>query len=132
MVAFLGLPYAEPPVGDLRFAPPVPVASWSDRIDARTADRLYSGAPLAARGDVVVVSVEYRLGSFGFSHFPGERGSGNAGILDQRLALEWVRDHIDAFGGNPDDVTIFGESAGGASVSSLIVTARAMDTGSDR
>ena len=85
-----------------------------------TEDPLYSGARLAARGDVVVVSAEYRLGSFGFSHFPDEPGSGNAGLLDQRLALEWVRDHIAAFGGDPDDVTIFGESAGGTSVSALM------------
>ncbi len=90
-----------------------------------TEDPLYSGARLAARGDVVVVSVEYRLGAFGFSHLvdiggPEYAGSGNAGLLDQVLALEWVRDHIASFGGDPDDVTVFGESAGGGSVHALL------------
>jgi para-nitrobenzyl esterase len=85
-----------------------------------TEDPLYSGAHLAARGDVVVVSMEYRMGVFGFSHFDEIPGSGNAGLLDQKLALEWVRDHIEAFGGDPNDVTLFGESAGGMSATALM------------
>ena len=85
-----------------------------------TEDPLYSGEHLAARGDVVVVSMEYRLGIFGFSHFGDIAGSGNAGLLDQKLALEWVRDHIEAFGGDPNDVTLFGESAGGMSATALM------------
>ena len=175
VVAFLGLPFAQPPVGELRFKPPVAIDAWDGPVDASefgpacpqpadagtgtlyddqsedcltlnvwtpsadgkkrpvmvwvhgggwiyegTEDPLYSGAHLAARGDVVVVSMEYRLGVFGFSHFDEIPGSGNAGLLDQKLALEWVRDHIEAFGGDPDNVTLFGESAGGMSVTALM------------
>ena len=174
VVAFLGLPYAEPPVGELRFRPPVPIHSWGGSLDATafgpacpqpievgqslyleqsedcltlnvwtpavdhgarpvmvwihgggwiyegTEDRLYDGGRLSARGDIVVVSMEYRLGAFGFTYIEGVEGSGSAGILDQKLALEWVRDHIPLFGGDPHNVTIFGESAGGMSVSALM------------
>lgn len=175
VVAFLGLPYAKAPVGDLRFAPPVAVDAWDSPFDANefgpacpqpadsgtgtiysnqsedcltlnvwtpsadgrkrpvmvwvhgggwvyegTEDPLYSGAHLAARGDVVVVSMEYRLGVFGFTHFEGVPGSGNAGLLDQKLAFEWVRDHVAAFGGDPNNVTLFGESAGGMSATALM------------
>ena len=85
----------------------------------------YEGASLAGTGDVVVVSVNHRLGAFGFLHLgelAGEKyaGSGNAGILDLVAALEWVRDNIETFGGDPGNVTIFGESGGGAKVSSLL------------
>ena len=81
----------------------------------------------ATHGDVVVVTINYRLGPFGFLHladlFDGEfAGSGNAGILDQIAALEWVRDCIAAFGGDPGHVTVFGESAGAASVGTLLGT----------
>ena len=81
----------------------------------------YDGTALAKRGDVVVVTVNHRLNVFGYLHLEeigGEEfaGSGNAGILDAALALEWVRDNIAAFGGDPASVTIFGESAGGVSV----------------
>ncbi len=80
----------------------------------------YDGTRLATRG-VVVVTVNYRLGPLGFLHlepFGGElfAGSANLGLADQTLALEWVRDHIEAFGGDPHAVTIFGESAGAMSV----------------
>jgi para-nitrobenzyl esterase len=86
---------------------------------------IYDGAPLAKRGDVVVVTINYRLGPLGFLHLcdlcPDLDGAtGNAGIRDQVAALEWVRDDIAAFGGDPDCVTIFGESAGGMSVSTLL------------
>ena len=86
---------------------------------------IYDGTRFAEHGDVVVVSINYRLGAFGFLHLDeifGDEfaGSGNAGILDQVLALEWVRDNIAAFGGDPDQVTIFGESAGGMSVGTLL------------
>ena len=175
VIAFLGLPFAEPPVGELRFAPPVPLNSWGGPLDAvnfgpacpqpaiepdpamnwhidedcltlniwapaaddgrravmfwihgggylweSSGDLLYHGARLAARGDVVVVSVEYRLGAFGFSYFDEVPGSGNAGLLDQVLALRWVQDNITAFGGDPDNVTILGESAGSYSVCSIL------------
>jgi para-nitrobenzyl esterase len=175
VVAFLGLPYAKPPVGELRFAPPVALHAWEGPVEAQafgpacpqpeiepaetlnsridedcltlnvwtpaadnkkravmfwihgggfiwesSGDLLYRGARVAARGDVVVVSVEYRLGSFGFSHLEEEPGSGNAGLLDQVLALRWVQQHIAAFGGDPDNVTIWGESAGSYSVTSIL------------
>jgi para-nitrobenzyl esterase len=76
-------------------------------------------------GDVVVVTINYRLGAFGFLHLadafgPEFEGSGNAGILDQVAALAWVRDSIAAFGGDPANVTVFGESAGGGSVGTLL------------
>ena len=83
------------------------------------------GANLARRGDVVVVSVNHRLSICGYLHLAdigGERfaQSGNAGSLDMVAALEWVRDNIAAFGGDPGNVTIFGESGGGGKVSALL------------
>ena len=85
----------------------------------------YNGASFAARGDVVVVSINYRLGALGFLHLAEIGGddhasSGLLGILDQVAALRWVRDNIAAFGGDPDNVTIFGESAGAMSVGTLL------------
>ncbi|MCU1465838.1 MAG: Carboxylesterase type [Actinomycetia bacterium] len=87
----------------------------------------YDGTKFAVHGDVVVVTINYRLGPFGFLHlgdlFEGAfAGAGNAGILDQLAALEWVRDCIGAFGGDPERVTVFGESAGAASVGTLLGT----------
>ncbi|MGH7093045.1 MAG: carboxylesterase/lipase family protein, partial [Stellaceae bacterium] len=87
---------------------------------------LYSGAALARRGDVVVVTINYRLGILGFLAHPGladeESGGarGNWGLLDKAAALRWVRDNIGAFGGDPGNVTIFGESGGGGKVSVLM------------
>jgi para-nitrobenzyl esterase len=85
----------------------------------------YDGTRFARDGDIVLVTINYRLGPFGFLHlgdlFGSEfEGSGNAGILDQVAALEWVRDSIAGFGGDPDRVTVFGESAGGGSVGTLL------------
>ncbi len=85
----------------------------------------YDGTRFAQDGDVVVVTINYRLGAFGFLHLadafgPEFEGSGNAGILDQVAALAWVRDSITAFGGDPGNVTVFGESAGGGSVGTLL------------
>ncbi|MDQ1533665.1 MAG: para-nitrobenzyl esterase [Actinomycetota bacterium] len=85
----------------------------------------YDGTRFATQGDIVVVTINYRLGSFGFLHLSdlfGDEfaGSGNLGLLDQVAALEWVRDCIEAFGGDPARVTIFGESAGAGSVATLL------------
>jgi para-nitrobenzyl esterase len=81
------------------------------------------------RDDVVLVTINYRLHAFGFLYleelFDGAEGSGNLGILDQVAALEWVRDNVASFGGDPDNVTIFGESAGAMSVATLLGTPRA-------
>ena len=79
----------------------------------------YSGAHLAARGDAVVVTINYRLGALGFLHLPA-LGETNFGMRDQVQALRWVQQNIAAFGGDPGNVTIFGESAGGMSVGSLM------------
>jgi para-nitrobenzyl esterase len=91
---------------------------------------LYEGQTLAAHGDAVVVTINYRLGALGFCHLGtvlgGElAGCTNLGIRDQIAALEWVRDHIDRFGGDPDNVTVFGQSAGGMSVATLLGAPRA-------
>lgn len=184
---FLGIPFAAPPVGGLRFREPQPVDSWSGvqkavafgpvapqndsmsvvvrRFVGGVADQsedclylnvwtpaadgarrpvmvwihggaftlgsggtdLYSGSRLAKRGDVVVVTINYRLGAVGFLNADGVFGRGNGivpnvGLLDQIAALRWVRDHIEAFGGDPERVTVFGESAGGMSVGTLLGT----------
>jgi para-nitrobenzyl esterase len=86
---------------------------------------LYDGANLAGRGDVVVVTVNHRLGALGYLHLgelagPGYESSGNNGQLDLVAALEWVRDNIESFGGDPTNVTVFGESGGGAKISTLL------------
>jgi para-nitrobenzyl esterase len=84
-----------------------------------------NGRTLSTRGNAVIVTINYRLGSLGFLNLSEvTRGriptTGNEGLLDQAFALEWVRDNIAAFGGDPDNVTIFGESAGGMSVGTLL------------
>jgi len=86
---------------------------------------LYIGHNLSKRGDVVVVTINHRLNVFGFSHFgdlggPEYAHSGNLGMLDAIAALEWVRDNIEQFGGDPKRVMIFGESGGGQKVSMLM------------
>jgi para-nitrobenzyl esterase len=92
----------------------------------------YLGHNLAKR-DVVVVSINYRLGALGFMAHPAltaesdRKLSGNYGLLDQIAALEWVRDNIASFGGDPDQVTVFGESAGAADIGTLIASPLARD-----
>jgi para-nitrobenzyl esterase len=86
---------------------------------------LYDGTNLARRGDVVVVTVNHRLGPLGYLHLADVLGddfasSGNNGQLDLVAALEWVRDNISSFGGDPDNVTVFGESGGGAKITTLL------------
>lgn len=106
---------------------PVPVMVWlpgggnqnggaSDKSPLTASAYIYDGRDLAATRHVVVVTINYRLGVFGFLSHPGLTAegsiSGNQGLLDQRAALAWVRDNILAFGGDPANVTLFGESAG--------------------
>lgn len=179
---FLGIPYAQPPVGDLRWRPPVPAKDWSGIRDATafgphcmqptiysdmrfrdsgesencltlnvwvpkmkpgqklpvmvwiygggflagsTSEPRQDGTHLAHKG-VIVVSMNYRLGIFGFFAGSGlaaespHHAAGNYGLMDQQAAIRWVHDNIAKFGGNPDKVTIFGESAGSMSVSTQI------------
>lgn len=92
-----------------------------------SSDLLYDGTNLARRGDVVLVGVNHRLNVFGYTHFgdfgrPEFAHSGNAGQLDIIAALEWVRDNMERFGGDPRRVMIFGESGGGAKVSMLLAS----------
>ena len=174
--AFLGIPFASPPVGDLRWRAPQPVTPWSgvkvmdrkgpDCMQSRntnlmsedclylnvwtgaqsSADKLpvlvwihgggwrfkatYDGDAFADNG-AILVSVNYRMNAFGWMAHPAlseesENGvSGNYGVLDHLAALEWVQSNIEQFGGDKDNVTIFGESAGGGSMYSLLATSKA-------
>jgi len=105
-----------------------PVMFWihgGGFIGGSSSSELYDGAQLAKKGDVVIVSINYRLGPLGFMYFkdmPGGKDNfdSNLGIKDQVAALKWVKENIAAFGGDPDAVTIFGESAGGISVETLM------------
>ena len=81
---------------------------------------LYDGSQLCHRGDVVVVTVNHRLSLFGYLHLPGFPDSGNAGMLDLVLALRWVRDNIAVFGGDPDCITLLGQSGGGAKIATMM------------
>jgi para-nitrobenzyl esterase len=91
-----------------------------------SAQQMYDGANLARRGDVVVVTFNYRLGALGFGFLRdllgphASRVDANNGLRDQIAALHWVKDNIDAFGGDPDNVTLFGESAGAMSIGALL------------
>ncbi len=90
--------------------------------------KMYSGKNLAERGKAVVVTIQYRLGPLGFLVHPGleaenvNNKSGNYAVLDQILALKWIQNNIDLFGGDPNKVMIFGESAGGVNVGNLLTT----------
>ena len=194
--AWLGLPYAAPPVGDLRWKAPRPPKPWHKPREALAIGNMcvqfpsllsgagrrpktnapvgaenclylnvwsppfapnavpsgtparpvmfwihgggnsighggsYNGAHLATSQNVLVVTINYRLGPFGWFSHPAlrsdsaspEDNSGNYGLLDAIAALHWVRDNIAAFGGNPNNVTIFGESAGGTDVLALLAS----------
>uniref|UniRef100_A0A452G5T4 Carboxylic ester hydrolase n=1 Tax=Capra hircus TaxID=9925 RepID=A0A452G5T4_CAPHI len=184
---FLGIPFAKPPLGSLRFAPPQPAEPWSfvknttshppmcsqnamfgemasdllsngmesvkpkfsedclylniyTPADLTKRSRLpvmvwihggallmggastYEGLVLSAHENVVVVTIQYRLGIWGFFSTGDEHCRGNWGHLDQVAALQWVQENIASFGGDPGSVTIFGESAGGESVSVLVLS----------
>lgn len=91
---------------------------------------MYNGTSFAETGDVVVVTINYRLGIFGFLYLDEIGGeefsrSGNCGILDQIAALRWVKENIEAFGGDPNNVTVFGESAGAMSIGTLLAIDKA-------
>ncbi|XP_069312736.1 liver carboxylesterase 1-like isoform X3 [Eulemur rufifrons] len=187
VAVFLGVPFAKPPLGSLRFAPPQPAEPWrsvkntssyppmcsQDPVAGQVVSELitnrkeniplkfsedclylniytpadltkksrlpvmvwihggglvvggastYDGLALSAHENVVVVTIQYRLGIWGFFSTGDEHSRGNWGHLDQVAALRWVQDNIANFGGNPGSVTIFGESAGGESVSVLVLS----------
>lgn len=82
----------------------------------------YDGTHLACQGDVVVVTLNYRLGAFGFLYDETEDAPGNMGLQDQLMALQWVKSCIRFFGGNPDQVTLYGQSAGAVAIGSLMVS----------
>ncbi|XP_077607496.1 carboxylesterase 5A isoform X1 [Crocuta crocuta] len=184
---FLGIPYAAPPLGPLRFRQPKPALPWNDFRDATSYPKLcvqnlewlvsyqrilkvhypklevsedclylniyapahadngsrlpvmvwlpggafetgsaslFDGSALAAYEDVLIVTTQYRLGIFGFFNTGDEHARGNWAFMDQIAALTWVQENIKFFGGDPQSVTIFGESAGAISVSSLILSPR--------
>jgi len=114
-----------------------PVMVWihgGSFISGTGAGLIYRGDDLALTGDVVVVTINYRLGALGFLAHPAlvadapvVEAIGNWGLLDQVAALRWVRTHIQEFGGDPANVTVFGESAGGMSVSALLGAPSARD-----
>ncbi|CAH1794496.1 unnamed protein product [Owenia fusiformis] len=178
---FRNIPYAAPPLGDLRFKPPQKNKPWSGvrdatekakecpqdpamsdtleeagwpieknrpmsedclRLDVFTptlnekaklpvmvwihgggfimgSNRVYDGTVLAATGDVVIVPINYRLATLAWLNTGDEDAPGNLGFLDQIQALKWVKENIASFGGDPGEITIFGESAGGVSVVAL-------------
>ncbi|KAI0642658.1 carboxylesterase from carbohydrate esterase [Trametes meyenii] len=89
-------------------------------------DPTFDGGSLASRGDVVVVTINYRLSTLGFLALADGKTNGNFGLADQIAALDWVRAHVDAFGGDKDRITIFGQSAGAASVRALMASPRAI------
>jgi len=105
-----------------------PVLVWvhggANQVGSGSQPRM-NGQTLAARGDVVVVTFNYRLGALGFLHAPEIGASGNQALLDQIAALEWVRREIAAFGGDPANVTVFGQSAGGFDIAQLLAIPRA-------
>jgi para-nitrobenzyl esterase len=104
-----------------------PVLVWihgGGFVNGAASDPIHAGERLVARGDVVLVTLDYRLGLFGFLH--GRRGT-NVGLQDQLTALRWVRAHADRFGGDAGRVTLFGESAGAMSILALLAAPEADD-----
>jgi len=171
--AFKGIPYAKPPVKDLRFKPPVAADSWTDvhdatedgnicpQYDISTSEPMgdedclnlnvytpkidskkravmvyiHGGAFIMGGGasfffgpdylleqNVVLVTFNYRLGPLGFLSTEDKTAAGNQGLLDQVMVLNWVKENIAKFGGDPDKVTIFGEDSGAASVTLMAMS----------
>ena len=112
---------------------PLPVMVWiygGAFMMGSASDTIYHGTVYAQEGNVVFVSMNYRVGIFGFLHLAdiaGEKyaSSGNCGLLDQIAALKWVKSNIAAFGGDPNNVTVFGESAGAVSITNLLAMPKA-------
>ena len=173
IAVFKGIPYAQPPVGSLRYRPPMPHERWRDTLNTLqfasaalqpagktvtgSDDCLYlnlytpkmdkgkrpvviwvhggsmtggtgktmDGHAFADQDDIVTITINYRLGALGFLYL-GDldkkyQQSGNLGLLDVIAALQWVHDNIAAFGGDPDRVTVMGESAGAKLLSAVMV-----------
>jgi para-nitrobenzyl esterase len=112
------------PAGDARKPRPVMVWIHGGGFTAGAAS-MYDARALATKNDVVVVTINYRLGVFGFFGHPGLPGSGAFGLADQQAALKWVQRNARAFGGDSRNVTVFGESAGGLSVCAQLASPRA-------
>ncbi|PSN30850.1 hypothetical protein C0J52_16131 [Blattella germanica] len=129
--SFQGIPYAKPPVGSLRFKlpdnettelKPVMVSIHGGGFTMGFGSLSWNGPYFFVEEDVVFVSLNYRLGALGFLSTGDSVIPGNNGLKDQTLALRWVQQNIAKFGGNPDNVTIFGLSAGGCSVHHLVLS----------
>src|SRR5436190_637564 len=121
LAVFRGIPSPEPDPGAGR-----PVMVWLQGgayVIGMSSLPEFDGGRLARDGGVVVVTFNYRVGVEGFAQIEG--APANRGLLDQVAALEWVRDNIRAFGGDPDRVTVFGESAGAGSIAALLAMPRA-------
>ncbi|KAL0473272.1 Alpha/Beta hydrolase protein [Neurospora intermedia] len=102
-----------------------PVAVWIHGgafTSGTSSDSTFDGGNMASRGDVVVVAINYRLSTLGFLALADGKTNGNYGLGDQVIALQWVRENIAKFGGDPDQVTIFGQSAGAGSVRALLAS----------
>ena len=100
-----------------------PVMVWihgGGNVVGSSAQPRFNGEYFVQRGGIVLVTINYRLGAFGFLHSPELGASGNEGLLDQIAALRWVRKEIRKFGGNPKDVTVFGQSAGAMDITQLM------------
>lgn len=180
--AFLGIPFAEPPVGSLRFAKPVPKSPWKETYNATELPpsciqfrletfgilsgsnvereqkedclylnlwvpkrgsnlkpimvwihggsfmfgssnwRIYDGAALSQRGDVIVATINYRLGTLGFLSSFTDDAPGNMGMYDQLMAIQWIKDNAKHFNGDPDNIVLFGESSGSFAVTLHMVS----------
>ncbi|KAF8376295.1 hypothetical protein PRIPAC_82724, partial [Pristionchus pacificus] len=125
--AFQGIPFAKPPVGKLRFKKPEPPEKWDGIKETKKFGPRAIVTPfvngfvenlLVTRG-VVFITIQYRLGYLGFLSTGDAACPGNNGLWDQTAALRWVNDNIEAFGGNKNNITLLGQSAGGASVDLL-------------
>jgi hypothetical protein len=107
-----------------------PVMVWihgGGFVTGTASDTTFDGAAMASRGDVVVVTINYRLSNLGFLALSNSSLTGNYGLRDQVVALDWLRAHISDFGGDKDQITIFGQSAGAASVRAMLASPLAQD-----